>query len=202
MPILNKKNINNSLSIGIWHIVESKENLLETYIDRGFDVNKVIDTKSELRLKQWLAIRLLLHEFYQEAKISYNGFGKPFLSNKVEISISHAGDFAVIALNTSKKCGIDIEKISSKVERIKYKFLNVQELEIAKTLEELTLFWCAKEALYKLYGDKELIFNEQLFVSYKNEPKTIKGRIKTSATDEQHELIAEKIDDYLLVYTI
>jgi phosphopantetheinyl transferase len=202
MPVLHKKDINNSLSIGIWHIVESKEKLLEAYADRGFDETKVIDTKSETRLKQWLAIRLLLHEFYPNAMINYNEFGKPFLLNKVEISISHTGNYAVLALNTSKKCGIDIEKISSKVERIKHKFLNVQELEIAKTLEELTLFWCAKEALYKLYGDKELIFNEQLFVSYKNEPKTIKGRIKTSATDEQHEMIAEKIDDYLLVYTI
>lgn len=202
MPILNKKNINNSLSIGIWHIVESKENLLETYVDRGFDTTNVIETKSELRLKQWLAIRLLLHEFYPNVEISYNEFGKPFLSNKVEISISHAGDFAVIAINTSKKCGIDIEKISSKVERIKHKFLNAKELEIAKTLEELTLFWCAKEALYKLYGEKELIFNEQLFVNNQNKPNIVQGRIKTVSNDEQHDLMAEKIDDYFLVYTI
>lgn len=190
------------MSIGIWHIVESKEMLLKTYIDRGFDAKNIIDTKSETRLKQWLAIRLLLHEFYPHTAINYNEFGKPFLSNTIEISISHAGNYAVIALNTSKKCGIDIEKISAKVERIKHKFLNKQELEIATTLEELTLFWCVKEALYKLYSDKELIFNEQLFVSYQNEPKTITGRIKTSNNDEQHELIAEKIDDYLLVYTI
>jgi phosphopantetheinyl transferase len=202
MPILHKKDINNSLSIGIWHIVETKEELLNSFVNKGFNAKNTIISKNELRLKQWLAVRLLLHEFYPNVEISYNKFGKPFLSNKVEISISHTGNYAVLALNTSKKCGIDIEKISAKVERIKHKFLNVQELEIAKTLEELTLFWCAKEALYKLYGDKELIFNEQLFVSYKNEPKTIKGRIKTSATDEQHEMIAEKIDDYLLVYTI
>lgn len=202
MPVLNKKNINNSLSIGIWHIVESKENLLETYVDRGFDTINVIETKSELRLKQWLAVRLLLHEFYQDVEISYNEFGKPFLSNKVEISISHAGDYAVIALNTSKKCGIDIEKITAKVERIKHKFLNPQELEIAKTLEELTLFWCAKEALYKLYSEKELIFNEQLFVSNKCQTNTLQGLIKTGSYDQQHDLIAEKIEDYFLVYTI
>lgn len=202
MPILHKKDINNSLSIGIWHIVESKENLLEMHVDRGFDATNVIKTKSELRLKQWLAVRLLLHEFYQDVEISYNKFGKPFLSNKVEISISHAGDYAVIALNTSKKCGIDIEKISSKVNRIKHKFLNAKELEIAKTVEELTLFWCAKEALYKLYGEKELIFNEQLFVSYQSKPNAMQGRIKTGSNDEQHDLMTEKIEDYFLVYTI
>lgn len=202
MPILHKKDINNSLSIGIWHIVEAKEELLNSFVNKGFNAKNTIISKNELRLKQWLAVRLLLHEFYPNVEISYNEFGKPFLSNKVEISISHAGDYVVIALNTSKKCGIDIEKISSKVDRIKHKFLNAKELEIAKTLEELTLFWCAKEALYKLYGEKELIFNEQLFVSYQNKPNIVQGRIKTGSNDEQHDLMTEKIEDYFLVYTI
>lgn len=202
MPILHKKDINNSLSIGIWHIVETKEKLLEAYSNTGFDLTFVIKSKSELRLKQWIAVRLLLHEFYPNVAISYNEFGKPFLINGVEISISHDGDYAVIALNTSTKCGIDIEKISSKVDRIKHKFLNANELMIAKTLEELTLFWCAKEALYKLYGEKELIFNEQLFVSYLIKPNTMQGRIKAGSKDEQHDLMTEKIEDYFLVYTI
>lgn len=202
MPILHKKDINNSLSIGIWHILETKEELLNLIVNNGFSVKNTIISKSETRIKQWLAVRLLLHKFYPNEVISYNEFGKPFLSNKVEISISHAGDYAVIALNTSKKCGIDIEKISSKVERIKHKFLNAKELDVTKSIEELTLFWCAKEAMYKLYGEKEIIFNEQLFVSYKNKLNIIQGCIKTSATDEQLEMVVEKIEDYLLVYTI
>ena len=85
---------------------------------------------------------------------------------------------------------------------IKHKFLSLDELEKVTSLEELTLFWCAKEALYKLYGEKELIFNEQLFVDVKNKPNNLLGRIKIGENEDVHELVAEKIDDYLLVYTI
>lgn len=202
MPILNQKNITNSLSVGVWHITETKDELLESFINKGFDVKTIVETKSESRIKQWLAVRLLLNQSYPNVVIEYDIFGKPFLANGVYLSISHAGDYAVIALNTTKKCGIDIEQISTKVDRIKHKFLSVDELTKVETLEELTQFWCAKEALYKLYGEKELIFNEQLFVANKNKPNTLSGRIKVNGYEEEHELVAEKIDDYLLVYTI
>lgn len=202
MPLLNKKNITDSLTVGIWHISESQAELKNNYINKGFDEIDIVETKSESRLKQWLSVRLLLNEIYSDASITYDKFGKPMLSNGVEISISHAGEYAVIALNSTKKCGIDIEQISSKVERIKEKFLSLDELEKVTSLEELTLFWCAKEALYKLYGKKELIFNEQLFVDVKNKPNNLLGRIKIGENEDVHELVAEKIDDYLLVYTI
>lgn len=147
MPLLNKKNITDSLTVGIWHISESQAELKNNYINKGFDEIDIVETKSESRLKQWLSVRLLLNEIYSDASITYDKFGKPMLSNGVEISISHAGEYAVIALNSTKKCGIDIEQISSKVERIKEKFLSLDELEKVTSLEELTLFWCAKEAL-------------------------------------------------------
>lgn len=202
MSLLNKKNITNSLSVGIWKISETKDDLLESYKNIGGDLKNIVETKSETRIKQWLSIRLLLSVFYPDTSIIYNKYGKPLLTNGVEISISHAGEYAVIALNSAKKCGIDIEQISLKVERIKHKFLSIDELEKITSLEELTLFWCAKEALYKLYGEKELIFNEQLFVDFKIKPNNLLGRIKIGENEDIHELVAEKIDDYLLVYTI
>ncbi|MGE0562598.1 MAG: 4'-phosphopantetheinyl transferase superfamily protein [Flavobacteriales bacterium] len=202
MPLLNKKNITNTLSVGVWKISETKEELLECYKKIGGDIISVVETKSETRIKQWLSVRLLLNEFYSNVSITYDKFGKPMLSNESELSISHAGNYAVIALNTVKKCGIDIEQISAKVERIKHKFLSSEELKKVSSVEELTLFWCAKEALYKLYGEKELIFNEQLLVDYKIKPNTLLGRIKINEREEKHELLAEKIEDYFLVYTI
>ena len=201
MPKLQKKKYSVQLQIGIWHITESVDELLKLFINNGFDVNKIIETKSETRLKQWLAVRLLLQDFYPNEAINYNEFGKPFLTNGVEISISHAGEYAVIAFNTEKKCGVDIEKISNKVEKIKHKFLNNKELDQVNTLEDLTLFWCAKEALYKLYSEKELIFNEQLLLE-KASADVLNGTIKVEGKVEQHQLVSEKIDDYLLVYTI
>lgn len=201
MPKLQKKKYSKQLQIAIWHISETVDELLELFVNKGFDAKKIIETKSETRLKQWLAVRLLLHDFYPNEAINYNESGKPFLTNGVEISISHAGGYAVIAFNTEKKCGIDIEKISKKVEKIKHKFLNNNELKLVNSLEDLTLFWCAKEALYKLYGEKELIFNEQLLLEIAS-ANVLKGTIKVEDKKEHHQLVTEKIDDYLLVYTI
>jgi len=201
MPKLQKKNYSVHHQIGIWHILESSSELIKLLKNKEFNTQDVLETKSETRLKQWLAVRLLLLEFYPNEMINYNEFGKPFLANGVEISISHAGDYAAIAFNTEKKCGIDIEKISTKVEKIKHKFLNENELTLADSLEKLTAFWCAKEALYKLYGEKELIFNEQLLLEPLAENQ-LNGTIKIGEKQEQHQLVIEKIDDYLLVYTI
>lgn len=202
MPTLNIKNITNSLTVGIWQITEAYEELLEKYIGAGFDANELVDSKNDTRIKQWLAVRLLLAEVYPNVEIKYNSFGKPYLTNGIYLSVSHAGEYAVIALNNKKECGVDIEQISKKVERIKNKFLSADELANTNDLEELTKFWCAKEALYKLYGKKELVFNQQLMVWYKNKPNALSGRIITDEYQEEHDLMAEKIADYLLVYTI
>src|SRR5690606_36591656 len=96
--------------------------------------------------------------------ISYDENGKPYLNNGLAFSISHSGIYAAIIINKTG-CGIDIEKISPKVERIKHKFLNDTDLELIDSLDDyplkiLTMYWCAKEALYKLYGNKKLIFKD------------------------------------------
>ncbi len=206
MPKVQEKNIYPYYKIGVWHITESSNELINMLKINNINVGKMIDTKSEIRLKQWLAIRLLLNNFYPNTTIEYDKHGKPILSNGVEISISHAGVFAVIALNEKGKCGIDIEQCAEKVDRIKHKFLNQQELDFVETsinkINQLTTFWCAKEALYKMYGEKELIFNEQLFVETSMEKDTLKGTIKVGNKLTNHLLKVEKIDHYYLVYTM
>jgi len=58
--------------------------------------------------------------------------------------------------------GIDIEQIQQKVERIAPRFLNPGELKAAKQdpnlVEALYAYWCAKEAVYKCHGQKNVSF--------------------------------------------
>ena len=74
--------------------------------------------------------------------------------------------------------------------------------------EQLTVFWCAKESLYKLYGKKELAFKENLLVEpFQYSGKgIIKGRIKKSAIQKSYSLQYEKLnlgdDNYMLAYII
>ncbi|MCC7331822.1 MAG: 4'-phosphopantetheinyl transferase superfamily protein [Flavobacteriales bacterium] len=201
MPIVQKKNINENIRLGIWCINESTEELIMLLNNNSLELEVKSKTSNEIRIKQWLSVRLLLKEFYPELEIFYTEYGKPYLKNGTEISISHSGKYVVLLLNTQKSCGVDIEQISEKVNKIKFKFLNNKELNMANSIEKLTIFWCLKEALYKLYGKKELIFKEQLLVESITD-SIYKGTIKFNNTEEIHELRVEKIEDFILVYTI
>jgi phosphopantetheinyl transferase len=203
MAVIIHKNIHPHLKLGLWYITENKEELLIITKEQQLDLSKLPEVKNESRIKQWLATRLLLNSFFTDTEISYDELGKPFLSNGWNISISHSGDYVTILLNEKEHCGIDIEKIISKTERIKHKFLNKTDLKNITTEQELTIYWSAKEALYKYYGKKEVLFIENLFIEDFSETKnTFTGIINMPDLKTNLTMSWEKIEDYVLVYTL
>jgi len=205
MPIHQLKNISEHGKVGVWNISETKEKLIELLAVKGFNIDSIPTYKNESHLKQWLAVRLLCYAFLDDFEISYNENGKPYLNSGIELSVSHSGNYAAIIINNTK-CGIDIEKISPKVERIKHKFLNESELKLINSsnnqLETLTIYWSAKEALYKLYGDKELIFKDQLLINSTSDKNLLEGIIKTESVYQSYNMEVDFFSDYVLVYTI
>ncbi len=203
MPIYEIKNTSNHSKVGIWKITETKEELINLLERKGFDTSTVIETKNQQRLKQWLAVRLLLCNFFDGVTIFYDDLGKPHLDNDWFISISHSNEFVAISINEKTDCGIDIEKISEKVERIKHKFLNPSDLKTVTSLTDLSIYWGAKEALYKYYGKKEVLFIENLFIEEFSENKnSFKGKIKMLDFKKEIPMTWEKIEDFILVYTL
>ncbi len=203
MPIYQTNNVSESIKVGVWKITETEEGLLNTLLKKGFDSSTVYQTKNKQRLKQWLATRLLLASFFSDAKVIYDDLGKPSLDNDWNISISHSHKFVAIILNKNKDCGIDIEKISEKVSRIKHKFLNPLDLENVLTEEHLTLYWGAKEALYKYYGKKEVLFIENLFIeNFSKDDHCFNGRIDMSDFKITLPMEYKIIEDYVLTYTL
>jgi 4'-phosphopantetheinyl transferase EntD len=102
--------------------------------------------------------------------------------------------------------GIDLERIDPRIGRVKKKFMNEQEWNFAgedSQIAEQTLIWSTKETLYKLYGQKELDFKENLLIS----PFTIEenGVLNTQITKGKIALNIEvqyqKINNYWLTYT-
>jgi len=203
MPIYQIKNVSETIKIGVWKITETEEALLITYISRGFDEAKTHKTQNKQRLKQWLATRVLLSEFFDSTIITYDHLGKPHLDNNWHISISHSNEFVAINLNQKSHCGIDIEKITPKVDRIKHKFLNPLDLQNVTSLEHLTLYWGAKEALYKYYGRKEVLFIENLFISnFSENNDSFNGKIELDGYKKELSLSYEKIENFIMVYTL
>jgi 4'-phosphopantetheinyl transferase len=203
MAVIIHKNISKHLNLGVWYITETKEELSIIAKQQQIDLSKIPEVKNETRIKQWLTTRLLLKHFFTNAEIIYDELGKPFLSNGWKISISHSGDYVAIILNEKEPCGIDIEKITPKIERIKHKFLNETDLKHITSEQDLTIYWSAKEALYKYYGKKEVLFIENLFIeSFSKNENAFIGIINMPDLKAKLNMVWEKIEDYVLVYTL
>lgn len=139
----------------------------------------------------------------QAFDLAYTSENKPYLKNRPEhISISHSHDKLVIILNTKHHTGIDIEQIRDKVKNVQTKFLSERELAFAKDdTEKLITLWAAKEAMYKVYGLKEVEFIKNLIVEDFN-GREITGRLEINNLRKSYRLISEEIDGYKLVYIL
>lgn len=202
MPVYQTREISDTIRLGVWKISETTDELLQEFIHIGFDRTGIFRSPNRLRVKQWLATRLLLSRFFSDAEITYDNLGKPGLDNGWFISISHSEDLVAIILNKNTHCGIDIERYSSKLEVIKHKFLNESDLKSVTLADHLTLYWGAKEALYKVYGKKQVLFIEHLFIEdFCADRAGFRGRIHSGDLQAELPMAWEKIDNHILAYT-
>jgi 4'-phosphopantetheinyl transferase len=120
---------------------------------------------------EWLACRVAIRQLIEAQGLVYAGlhkdeFGKPHLiGTPWHISLSHTGGWAAAVLHRTRPVGIDIEPIRDQFRRVVPRVLS--EDEIAHAAGEpgrLAVYWCAKEALYKLYGKRQLTFRDHLFI--------------------------------------
>lgn len=154
--------------LAVWNIEESEMELAKEVSKTDLEKIKGYHPKKR---QEFLATRQLMSAMCKQEGIQYDGirkdeFGKPHLiDSPFHISVSHAYPMVACMINKTAPCGIDIEKPRPQLNRIKKKFLNDIELErCGDDLDLLCLHWCAKEALYKIYGRKQLIFGEELFI--------------------------------------
>jgi len=156
----------NEDTIAIVPLQEDSEKLLSrlSFKERYLPV---IERMAEKRKREWLTIRVLLKELLgDEKQILYNSVGKPYLSdNSFHISISHTKGYAALMINKEREVAIDIEKISSRVENIRKRFMNEEEEKVISKSNEvihLLLHWSAKESLFKRLGIKNIDFKTDL----------------------------------------
>lgn len=206
MPLFRKLWISNSSLIAIWEITESLSWLYQHAELSNEEEKYYLLLNNELRKKHWLSVRVLLNQIEEfQLSIYYNN-KKPLLNDATKsISISHSGKFVAIFISNESEIGIDIEKISPRINKLHKKF--VSEKEYSFILPEnlsshLHLIWGAKEALYKCVTIPELDFISHLEISpfkFNNHGKAI-GRILPIAKD--FNINYEVIDEYMLVYAI
>ena len=200
MPLHSKKHIKNGI-VALWEINESKEELT-ALLPKSWLRNIDLDRVS----RHNLAARVLAHTVCPEFDIlEKDEYGKPYFeSASRKISLTHAGDFAGFMYKEHEDCGIDMEKISSRIRKIGPRFIREDEQDFQKAgLEGMYLVWCAKEALYKYYGLKGLDFRDHMKLEFNalGESGELIGNISKGEYQQQVKINYQFFEEYLIVYT-
>ena len=142
---------------------------------------------------EWLACRVAIRQLTENQGGIYRGlhkdeFGKPYLiGSSWSISLSHTGGWAAAVLHRSRPVGIDIEPIREQFRRVVPRVLSADEIaHAADNPNRLAVYWCAKEALYKLYGKRQLTFREHLHINpFTDDADELVGHVRLPDHEEQ-----------------
>jgi phosphopantetheinyl transferase len=208
MPVKLINRVDENTSIGLWEITESEESLLHGIHLSGEDRERLQGFRASDRKKQWLAYRQLLSYMMDMPDLSlrYDNHGKPFIvDSNLHLSVTHSGYYAAVITCNKGPAGIDIEKVSQRVLKVEDRFLSDAEQinpDDSQRIDKLCIYWCAKEALFKLHGRKELDFKKHLLIDHFNvgDNEMMTGRIIKKDFKRSYRLHQLKIDDYYLVY--
>ncbi|WP_020527130.1 4'-phosphopantetheinyl transferase family protein [Flexithrix dorotheae] len=206
MSLLRHHQISEHTFWGMWEIEETLEDLLDIFPE-AIHHQDFTAIHIELKQKQWLASRILIQKLLEIHQLPYAGISKDefnkaiLLDSDIHLSISHCKDYAIAIIDTKKSTGIDIELVSPRIQLVAKKFLSdFEKNNTCWSDEELTIYWCAKEAMYKLYGRKQLFFNKELKVIKNSNATAFTGEIIKDEITIPVEMISEKFGDYIIVY--
>jgi 4'-phosphopantetheinyl transferase EntD len=156
-------------SWAFWRIEEEEKDLADQV--NQYEQIPLAITNPKKRL-EWLAGRLLVKILLEYHHVKFQGitkdqYGKPYpAGNDFQLSLSHSYPYAAALIDPTESVGIDLEQPKSKLLKIAPRVLDPGELENAGSdIVKHCVFWCAKEALVKIYGKKDLVFAENLKIS-------------------------------------
>lgn len=207
--ILEQLKLENGAEIALWDITETEDELLDILELNPFVIEEISHFSSSKRRLEYLASRCALNHLAGESKfISYLPSRRPYLADKTsQLSITHTGHYAAVITHRNREVGIDIERISDKVARVKAKFLSETELSHIDEKSEktqLTILWAAKEAIYKVLGIEVIDFikdiNIQPFQPYLDGEIIADVKIENSTTE--YNLTYKVYPEFVMVWVI
>jgi phosphopantetheinyl transferase len=189
MPLFFQNIISPNTKLAIWQIEEDESFFLEKV---SLQRSITHPHKRLQHLAGRYLLRYLFTDFPDEEIEIASTRKPFLPDEQYHFSISHCGNFAAAIVSKNERVGIDIELISDKVTKIAHKFLNDTEKTVVNsqlsivngeqasdkrqmstsnndeavliTIDELqlTLFWCAKETVYKWWGRGEVDFKNHI----------------------------------------
>lgn len=207
MPLILPLIENDQIIAGLWKITESVKTLREQVPEF---IQSAPTFSSDLRLQQWYAGRALIHQLaslrgMNEVKLHNDENGKICFSDHCyNLSLSHKPQYSIAVLSEGLKVGIDMEEILPRISKVGPRVFSQSEMEDAgSSIDKLTVYWCVKEVLYKIYSKRALSFKENLMIEpfdFKIEQGNCIGKIKTPDFEGVYNIKYLKKDNYIIAY--
>ena len=210
MALYQTKDLDDGSRLAIWQITESEAELKALCSVPSDELEEISYIKSESLRKQKLAVRALLDSMFEEKVfLSHHDNGKPYIENNAtNISITHTDRYVAVILNDNDEVGIDCESLSRDFSVVEKKALSeeeIEDLDDEKRNEQLAIYWCAKEAIFKVMSQHNVDFAEQIEI----DEFRVRGEGELDATftgkdDFERELELNYItfDDHVLVWCV
>ncbi len=204
MSLFSNIKLDNGLQIVVWNLTETLEDLVEltSLTDEERENWAAISVPSKKR--EFLAGKYVLERACALLNIAYRGVekdenGKPHLAGReYEISLTHTEDFIAVVFSRYSAVGIDLEKPREQIFRILPRLYSPEEVAAVNgDLDTATIYWSAKEALYKLYGKRAVDFRKHLKLY--GSDSDLEGLIDINSTRIHCRFYITRIEEYYLV---
>ncbi len=197
MPLIQDISVGKN-RLGLWKIDGSEIRFESEFPNEAAQLS-VRHPRTQL---QRYASRLLLAEMLgQMPEVLKDEHGKPLLPNHpFDVSISHTEGFAAILLGTGK-LGVDVQHYKPNVLKVRDRFLDENEQLLAQDIETTTLFWAAKEAIYKYNALPGLDFRQPITI-HSIQPEILPSSFVYNELQTNLSLGWKKLDGAMLVWTI
>lgn len=211
MGLYKREKLENGAEICVWEISEDEDELRRICAPIPNDeLEDLMITKSPARRKEKLAVRAILNiMFPDKLYLGHHDNGKPYLQNcAVEISISHCTRFAVVIAHPEESVGIDIESLDRDFSAVERKVLSEDEkddLSDHNTNQQLAIYWCAKEALYKRMSRNGVDFARQMEIERftpHDEGELEATFLHRDGEEETFRLNYEVFDNHVMVWLV
>ncbi len=207
MPLFKTIPIHEGL-IGLWKFSETSADLVHGFSDEELTDPTFLKYTHEKRKVEWLTTRVLIRQLLgSDFSVSYLESGKPILKHEKfkNISISHSRDFAAVILHEHLNVGIDVEETARDFNRIARRYLSDNELIHAEKNPRLKcLYWCAKEAIFKLVPEEGVEFRQQIEMIPGNSKleNQVSGKFISGNVHTIYQLQYQYFSDHCLVWVV
>ena len=210
MALYLRKKLDSKAEIAVWQVTETEEELIQLSSVPTDEMEEISLFRNESQRRQKLAVRALLNEVFEEKMyLNHHDNGKPYLENCVtNISITHTDKYVAIIICDDDELGIDIESLDRNFAPVEQKALSedeIDDLDDDKKNEQLAIYWCAKEAIFKRMSQNRVNYAEQIEVekfNLKKEGELEATFIHKDEYEEEFELEYMMFDRHVLVWLV